>query len=112
MGDPRDTEALEARIKSWNRCYPGNINIEMTMDDALAAIQALRSQLAEMEVENGRLREALEPFARMGELIELETTGFSDDDELHLIVETGHLMDRFSVKSFRQALASKEGGRG
>jgi hypothetical protein len=49
------------------------------------------------------IREALEPFARMGELIETETSGFADDDELSLIIESGHLMDRFKVSDFRRA---------
>lgn len=49
------------------------------------------------------LREALEPFARLGDLIELETEGFADTDELPLTTEDGHLLDRFSVGDFRRA---------
>jgi len=52
------------------------------------------------------LREALEPFARIGELIELETTGFDDADELHLIIESGHLLERIKVGDFRRAHAA------
>ena len=57
--------------------------------------------------------EALEPFAVMGELIALETEGFGDDDELNLIVEDGHLLDRFRVGDFlaaRTALSHSERG--
>lgn len=56
---------------------------------------------------------ALEPFANLGDLIELETTGFDDTDELSLIVEDGHLLDRFTVGDFRRAraaLAQRKGG--
>ena len=50
-----------------------------------------------------RLREALEPFARIGDLIDLETTGFDDEDELPLTSEDGFLMTRFSIGAFRRA---------
>jgi hypothetical protein len=73
--------------------------------------RAIQSALSGSRLSNEgvRLREALEPFARMGELIELETTGFDDTDQFSLITEDGHLLDRFEVGDFRrarQALAS------
>lgn len=50
----------------------------------------------------------LEPFARLGELIELETIGFDNDDQLPLTTEDGHLLDRFEVQAFRAARALHE----
>lgn len=70
---------------------------------AVNALPALLAAHASQAEQIAKLREALEPFANMGELIELETEGFADDDDLHLIVESGHLMDRFPVKAFRAA---------
>ena len=44
------------RLKSWDRCYPGNINIEEAVDDVIEEINRLRA-------ENEKLREALRPYA-------------------------------------------------
>ena len=49
------TDIVE-RLKSWDRCYPGNINIEDAVDEAADEIERLRK-------ENKKLREALKPFA-------------------------------------------------
>jgi hypothetical protein len=84
-----------------------------------SSVAVLRKAAAALNTDEERIRRlegALEPFARMGELIETETDGFDDRDELHLIVESGHLLDRFSVVDFRRARAalstpSKEVGR-
>ena len=38
------------RLKSWDRCYPGNINIEEAVDDVIKEIERLRT-------ENEKLRE-------------------------------------------------------
>lgn len=55
-----------------------------------------------------RLREvveALEPFASVGELIEVETEGFADSDELELLF-ADHLFERITVGKFRRARAA------
>ena len=76
----RMTDILE-RIKSWDKCYPGNINIEDAVDEAAAEITRLRkeneklrrdvrtavlgdsAELQDVKRENEKLREALKPFA-------------------------------------------------
>jgi hypothetical protein len=35
------TDIVE-RLKSWDRCYPGNINVETAVDDATDEINRLR----------------------------------------------------------------------
>jgi hypothetical protein len=74
------TDILE-KLKSWDRCYPGNINIEYAVDEAIAEIERLRNEvmsdynegweegLSAMKAENERLREALKPFAYYADLI-------------------------------------------
>ncbi|QKV17823.1 hypothetical protein [Oricola thermophila] len=49
--------------------------------------------------------EALEPFAMTGEMFELETEGFRDDNELDLCM-AGHLFDVYKLKQFRRARAA------
>ena len=44
------TDIVE-KLKSWDRCYPGNINIEDAVDEAAAEITRLRK-------ENEKLRAA------------------------------------------------------
>lgn len=44
------------RIEAWDRCYPGNLNIEMLVEDAADEIARLRTALATAEAENASLR--------------------------------------------------------
>lgn len=71
----------------------------------LAIIDALanRPQPVEVPDDLAGLRGALAPFARLGELIDLETEGFADADELPLTTEDGYLLDRLTVGDFRRA---------
>ncbi len=58
------------------------------------------------------LKEAAEPFARIADLIDAETTGFSEQDELALTYHD-YLFDKFTVAQFRAlraALLSTAGG--
>jgi hypothetical protein len=32
------------RLKSWDRCYPGNINVELVVDEAADEITRLRAE--------------------------------------------------------------------
>lgn len=58
------------------------------------------------------LEEALRPFADFGEYLELETEGFSNADELHLVVEdTGFRLEKFYVGAFRRARAALSGSK-
>lgn len=75
----------------------------------VATVNALPGLLDTIEVQARRiqaLEKALKPFSSVGELLDLETEGFSDEDDLGLITEEGHLMDRFSVGEFRAARAA------
>ena len=61
-----DVSELVKRIDEWDRCYPGNMNIEMLVNDC-------RSALTAQQAEIGRLREALGVIARQKKTLELET---------------------------------------
>lgn len=39
-------EDIVDRIDYWDRCYPGNLNIEMVVNDARAEIVELRTRLS------------------------------------------------------------------
>lgn len=60
------------------------------------------------------VEEVLRPFADFGDYLAVETTGFSDSDELELTTEEGHRLHRFRIGDFRRAtslierLAGKE----
>ena len=75
----------------------------------LTEIGAIRAERDAASARVGEMREALEPFAAVGELIELETEGFDDTDTLDLMYD-GYLLDRLPVADFRRArLARGEG---
>lgn len=42
-----DTLTLEQRLRSWDRCWPGNINIEMAINEAADELARLSTELAE-----------------------------------------------------------------
>lgn len=73
---------------------------EKLMDEAADALTAL---IAERDA----LAKALEPFADFGEYLKVETEGFSDDDELVLVVEdSGFRFERFKIAAFRLAAST------
>lgn len=109
--------------------HPTTIAVRNDLDEAIAAIRELETEIgiwkgeaenrsqamidlnldrAAQGVEILKLKESLEPFANFGEFLEIETEGFSDEDDLHLIVESGHLLERFKVAAFRHARAAME----
>lgn len=65
------------------------------MRDAAARIEALEA--------------ALEPFAGIAELVDLETEGLSDTDTFDLMFHD-YLLDRFTLAHFRAARRAREGG--
>ena len=69
------------------------------LDGAMRRVTTLRA-------ENERLRAALRPFAAFADLIDLETTGFSECDEFDLIAEGGWHAERFTLQEFRSARAA------
>lgn len=81
----------------------GPINVpRASMRDAAERIEAL-------EAENARLCEALEPFSDIANLIDSETEGMSDTDELELHYHD-YLMASWPVSMFRAARRAREGG--
>lgn len=102
-----ELEALANDLRPWGAKPLGSIRIDVREVSKIVAgldeVSTLRQQIEALEAENGRLREALKPFADTGEFLDLETTGFADEDVLNLIVEDGHLLERISVGAFRTA---------
>lgn len=94
-------ETVLAKIDGWDRCWPGNIYIQGTMEDAAATI---RAQAAEIE----RLKVALKPFVDCAEYLEADTTGFHDDDCLTLVAgeEQFALWHDLNHGDFRRARAA------
>lgn len=64
------------------------------LEEAAAEIESLRARLAEKD-------NALEPFAGVAELVDLETEGFSNDDTFELMFND-FLLDRFTLADFRR----------
>ena len=62
------------RLKSWDRCYPGNINIEEAVDDVIKEIERLRA-------ENETLRRDVKT-AVMGDSAELQDVK-RENEKLH-----------------------------
>lgn len=55
-------------IDAWDRCYPGNLNIEVLVDDAKIEITRLRQLLSEAEQREREARaKALEEAAQVAE---------------------------------------------
>lgn len=77
------------------------------IDAANTRAEAAEAEVKRLTEEKEALREALEPFADFGEYLELETEGFANADELHLVVEdTGFRLEKFYVGAFRRARAA------
>lgn len=75
-------------------------------------IEPLFTYPPDLAAENARLREALEPFADIADLIDSETEGFSDTDEVELLFDK-YLIQTFTIAQFRRAraaLADQKGG--
>lgn len=66
--------------------------------------RALKAEatITALEAENKRLREALEQFAAIADLVDSETEGFSDTDEFQLLFHD-FLMASWSLSTFRRA---------
>lgn len=41
----------DLKLRQWDRCWPGNINLEVAVDEALARITDLEARLAAAEAE-------------------------------------------------------------
>lgn len=65
-------------------------------------IESLRSELDEA-------RKALEPFASISDLVDVETEGFEDDDTFDLMFHD-YLLDRLPLHDFRRAAAIRQKG--
>lgn len=46
-----DLLALADRADSWNRCYPGNLNVELLVDDLSAALRAIVAERDRLRAE-------------------------------------------------------------
>lgn len=71
-------QEVRDQLRKWDRCWPGNINIERAVDDAIIAldkcdaeaeesmkeIHSLRSDLDTLEAEVARLREDRDRIGR------------------------------------------------
>ena len=100
QGD-RDLIERLRRNSGWR-----NAQWQCITDPALLVEAADRLQALSAEVE--RLREALEPFASIADLIESETEGFDDSDDFQLMFND-YLMERFSVRQFKEARQALKG---
>ena len=56
---PEDVAGLVECANSWDRCYPGNVDVEQLVSDMTAALTAQAARIAELEADNGRLRGAV-----------------------------------------------------
>lgn len=97
-----ETEDDEDGSTSWNE--PSRLVIDfikrLSGKDVLALLDTLASKSERIKT----LEAALEPFADFGELIDLETEGFDDADELEMTFpESGIVLDRKRVGDFRRA---------
>jgi hypothetical protein len=54
-----DYAGLIARLEGWDRCYPGNINIELAVDKATQALSTLLESNAALEGERDEFRAKL-----------------------------------------------------
>lgn len=66
-----DTLTPEQRLRSWDRCWPGNINIEMAINEAA-------DELARLSAEVAALRKALEFYADVSKYPAPLTGGMGD----------------------------------
>lgn len=63
---------------------------------------------ADLAAAKAKAVEVMGPFAGFGDFLASETEGFSDDDELRVLTESGYLLYNFSVGVFRAARALVE----
>lgn len=78
----------------------------------MQAHRELEAKLVESEAREGALREALDPFADIGDLLASETEGFGDDDRLNLVTddEAGNVaIADVSFGDFRRAGLTLQG---
>ena len=68
------------RLKSWDRCYPGNINIEEAVDEVIDEIILLREEIAKLQKETVKQRFALIDIQWKAQDI-LRPIPFQDEDD-------------------------------
>jgi len=79
---------------------------------AIQLLEAASSRLVESEAREGALREALQPFEDLADLLESETEGFADDDKLNLVTGDGAgniALADVSFGDFRRAALTLKG---
>ena len=69
------------RLKSWDRCYPGNINIEEAVDEVIDEIILLREEIAKLQKETVKQRFALIDIQWKAQDI-LRPIPFQDEDDV------------------------------
>ena len=74
------TDIVE-RLKSWDRCYPGNINIEEAVDEVIDEIILLREEIAKLQKETVKQRFALIDIQWKAQDI-LRPIPFQDEDDV------------------------------
>ena len=77
------------RLNSWDRCYPGNINIELVVDEAAKEITRLRERLAEADEANRRVSDANEKLRRALAPFATAASHFKDECRDTLVVSIG-----------------------
>jgi NTP pyrophosphatase (non-canonical NTP hydrolase) len=82
-------------------------------EDLAAQVSSLSARLVESEAREAALREALEPFGDIGDLLASETEGFADDDKLNLVTDddAGNVaIADVSFGDFRRAALTHKAG--
>lgn len=111
-----------AEARGWAKGWHGIVDTVCTVLglgtlDAPEVVEAVRGRFeaataraTAAEAREAAAIKALEPFSSIGELIELETEGFEDGDELSVMFHD-YLFNRIPVSAFRRAaaLAQQEG---
>ena len=82
----------------------------MTAPDLIRVIQEQSIHIAALEVQLAEARKALEPFANVAELIEVDTEGFSETDIFDLTFND-YRFERFTLAQFQAARRVREGGK-
>jgi len=103
-----DREALVRDARDFLRGNFEPSTVKLMVDFALKVLASQEGAQATITVLGAkikRLKSALEPFADIADLIECETEGFSDTDELQLTFHD-YLFQNFSVAKFKVARAA------
>jgi hypothetical protein len=81
MNRKNDMTDIVERLKSWDRCYPGNINIEEAVDEVIDEIILLREEIAKLQKETVKQRFALIDIQWKAQDI-LRPIPFQDEDDV------------------------------